>query len=205
MRKRLTKRTKEQKSKQVPGQKRGRGRPRHFTFEQVAEALRRSGGLKTRACEILRKAYGEAHDAPLARKYYCETINRYIRHYPELNQVIAEIEEKTLDLAEGKLVKAMRNERRKDHMRAVTFFLTMKGKRRGYVTRSEITGADGAPIRTVSEEVIDLSKLSDDELDQLERIYAKAGVTELPGPTPNGHTPASHGGNGSYPAGEGST
>lgn len=55
---------------------------------------------------------------------------------------------------------------------AVKYTLSTKGKARGYVERQEVTGKDGGPIETKTE--ADLSKLSDEQLVQLEELIRHA-------------------------------
>ena len=183
----------------------GRGKSRDFyTVRQVADALRATGGIMSRAARKLKDETGLGHYNK------SDMIRSYIDRYPELQEVMQDIESRTLDLAESKLIRAMRDEKRRDHLRAVCFYLKHKGKVRGYVGRSEVTGADGVPL--YPERHIDLSRLTNEELEDLERLYAKAEI-ERPGSSggppdgrPNGSTPPETGsGNGRDPAGESST
>ena len=165
-----------------------------YSVKQVADALRATGGIMTQAANLLKDATGLGH---LNKS---DMIKRYIDQYPELQAVMVSIESETLDLAESKLIAAMRAEGRRDHLRAVCFYLKHKGRGRGYVGRSEVTGADGQPL--YPERHVDLSRLTDGELAELERLHAKA---EVEPPTGNPDTPptGSVAGNGRDPAGAG--
>ena len=161
----------------------------YYSVRQVADALRATGGIMTQAARLLKEATGLGH------LHKSDMIRRYIEKHPELQEVMADIESRTLDLAETKLIAAMKHDGRKDHLRAVCFYLKHKGKGRGYVGRQEVTGADGQAL--YPERHIDLSRLTDKELADLERLYAKA---EVEGPTgqPDGtqRAPARGRGNG---------
>lgn len=70
-----------------------------------------------------------------------------------------------LSLAESSLKKGLRL----NEAWATTFALKTKGKNKGWSERTEVTGKDGAPL-------IDLSLLSESELEQLERLQRKATI-----------------------------
>ena len=96
------------------------GRPPKYTESQIIEALRQSGGILAAACRLL----GCARN----------TLRRYIRESPALQSAVAEINEQTLDLAEGQLLSKISE----GHMTAIIFYLKTKGKHRGYVERAVI-------------------------------------------------------------------
>src|SRR5580693_3731296 len=111
-----------------------------FTHDQIEAALRASAGILSAA----------------ALKLGCttRTIRNYLDRSEQLREVEAEIVDQNLDLAETKLLTAIRD----GNLTAVIFYLKTKGKARGYTERSEVTGADGGPI--------DVTKLSDEELER---------------------------------------
>lgn len=53
--------------------------------------------------------------------------------YPELVEIITEEREKTIDIAESRLIKLIKD----DDVGAIKFFLSTQGKDRGYSTRTE--------------------------------------------------------------------
>jgi hypothetical protein len=110
-----------------------------FSPEIVEAALRASAGIRSAA----------------AAKLGCSvsTISNYIARYARLRAVEAEIVEQNLDLAETKLLMAIREGR----LPAVIFYLKTKGKGRGYTEREALAPAE--------EERIDVRKLSDEELE----------------------------------------
>ena len=66
--------------------------------------------------------------------------------YPELEVAREEAFEALLDMAENNLMKNVR----KGHAGSIFFTLKTRGKSRGYVERTETTGADGVPLIDLS-------------------------------------------------------
>jgi hypothetical protein len=118
-----------------------------LTAKRVEKALRGAGGLKT----VTAKSLG-CHRA---------TLYRFLERHPKLIEIAGEIDEETKDLAEGKVLDAIKS----GCMQTVRWFLETKGKDRGYTRRVENTGKDGGPIATQA--APDLSKLTNEELDIL--------------------------------------
>ncbi len=108
-----------------------------YSVNAIAEALRASAGIYSAA----------------AAKIGCapNTVRNYVLRHPELQEVVDEVRENTLDLAESQLLKALGD----GNLTAVIFFLKCRGKQRGYVERAELTGANGGPIETHSLDDID--------------------------------------------------
>ena len=124
-----------------------RQRPRGtLTVANVAAALRSSAGIRSEAARKL--------------KVTSPAITQFIHKHPEINDIIAEIEEGLLDLSESKLVGCIQ----RSEFPAIKFYLERKGRHRGYASRYEVTGANGGPI-----ELKDLSGFSDEQLAILER------------------------------------
>lgn len=105
-----------------------------------------------------------------ARKIGMAPVSLYerIRTTPSLQQVVAEEREALTDTAEVALGDAIIN----GAPWAITFYLKTQGRKRGYAERHEHSGPDGGPIVLVG--VPDLTKLSADELEVLERLLARA-------------------------------
>lgn len=108
-----------------------------FTAEQVAEALRKSSGIKAAA----------------ARALGCDwkTVDRYVRTYATVRQAHDEATEVLLDVAEGHLASAVR----RGEWEQVKYYLNAKGKSRGY----------GIERRQVENDPIDWALVDDDTLD----------------------------------------
>jgi hypothetical protein len=81
-----------------------------------------------------------------------QAVHKFIRSDPGLSALLDAERERVLDLVEHSLVqRAMAGE-----AWAVCFYLKTQGKRRGYVERQELTGAEGGPVRVrVAEELVD--------------------------------------------------
>lgn len=84
----------------------------------------------------------------------------------EFRESCKDIEERNLDLAEMKLLNAIREGKTAE----LIFYLKTKGKKRGYVERQEITGIDGQKLFEVR--IIDTIPLLEDsdETTELENI-----------------------------------
>ena len=79
--------------------------------------------------------------------------------------------EELVDLAEAKLLEGIRAG---EHP-SITLYLEAKGRDRGYGRKVEVSGTPGGePIAVSAVSAIDYSKLSLEELDQLEAIMSKA-------------------------------
>ena len=93
----------------------------------ILEALEMSLGVVTTAC----KKVG------IGRTIFYE----WLKEDEEFKEAVDEISNVTLDFAESQLHKQIAA----DSTAATIFYLKTKGKKRGYVERQEITGADGMP------------------------------------------------------------
>ena len=93
----------------------------------LIEALEKSLGIVTTACK----------QVGIGRT----TFYNYYNDDQEFKNQVDDIANMSLDFAESKLLEQI-----KDNSTAATiFYLKTKGKKRGYVERQEITGADGVP------------------------------------------------------------
>ncbi len=72
------------------------------------------------------------------------------KKHPEIQKAIEDARERTTDLAEGKLFQKI-NE---GDNTAILFYLKTQAKKRGYVERQEVTGAEGGEltVRVVRED-----------------------------------------------------
>jgi hypothetical protein len=70
----------------------------------------------------------------------------WLKNDPEYKAAVESVEDMVLDFAEGKLHGLID----KGDTAATIFYMKTKGKKRGYVERQEITGADNQPIITIS-------------------------------------------------------
>lgn len=76
-----------------------------------------------------------------------KTIWEWRKKNRHVDEAFTDVEESRLDLAECKLMEAIK----KGDAWAICFFLKCKGKSRGYVERQEITGKDGGALQAPEE------------------------------------------------------
>ena len=93
----------------------------------MVEALEKSLGVVTTACKTV----------GIARSTHYLWMNTD----DEYKQAVEDISEVALDFAESQLHKQIKE----GNSTSTIFYLKTKGKKRGYVERQEITGADGLP------------------------------------------------------------
>ena len=88
----------------------------------------------------------------------------WLEKYPDLAEPVEEQREYITDVAEEHHYKYVID----GNSKHVMFELRTRGKKRGYVERTETTGEDGGAIQ----QSIDLSALTDDDLRRLEQILS---------------------------------
>lgn len=130
-----------------------------LSIQQVASALEASGGIITAAAHVL-----GVHRA---------TIHRYINRYPELKEAKQEEAEKTKDLAEGHVLKAIKA----GDMHTVRWYLDRLGRDRGYGHRAEVSGLEGGPIQ-MQDATLDTSKLSTKALREIRNAAIAEAAAE---------------------------
>jgi hypothetical protein len=132
------------------------------TDAAIIEALRSSGGVVSVAAQLLGVAPS--------------TIRMRTSKDPVLKAAWLEVRDEALDLAEAKLLQAIRD----GDMRATMFFLKTQGRSRGYGHKVEasVTVRDHGP---------DVSGLSDEKLDEAvaHLIQRTGGPIEMPVPVGN--------------------
>lgn len=70
----------------------------------------------------------------------------WLKNDPDYKLAVDELDGSVLDFAEGQLHTLIKE----GDTAATIFFLKTKGKKRGYIERQEITGADNQPVITIS-------------------------------------------------------
>jgi len=108
----------------------------------IIEALEKSLGVVTTACKTV--GIGRT------------TFYGWLQDDPEFAKEVDDIQNIALDYAESQLHKQIG----KGNTSATIFYLKTKGKKRGYIERQEITGADGMPTN-FQIEIIDKTEDSD--------------------------------------------
>jgi len=115
---------------------------RHIKKESILKALEQSLGVVTMACK---KA-----DVPRSTFY------KWMNEDEDFAKSVKDIENIALDFAESQLHKQISE----NSTSATIFYLKTKGKKRGYIERQEITGADGMP-NNFQIEIIDKTEDTD--------------------------------------------
>ena len=108
----------------------------------IIEALEKSLGVVTTACKTV--GIGRT------------TFYGWLQDDAEFAKEVDDIQNIALDYAESQLHKQIGN----GNTSATIFYLKTKGKKRGYIERQEITGADGMPTN-FQIEIIDKTEDSD--------------------------------------------
>ena len=104
--------------------------------------------------QSLENSFGNISEACKKAKISRRSFYNYLRDDEEFKEAVEEIEESLIDLAESELY----NQISKENTTALIFFLKTKGKKRGYVERTEVINKP---------EDVDLSGLSTEELIEL--------------------------------------
>lgn len=94
----------------------------------MIEALEKSLGIVTTACK----------QVGIARVTHYDWMN----NDPEYKAAVESIADLALDFAESQLHKQIQN----GEVSSTIFYLKTKGKKRGYIERTELTGNEGQPI-----------------------------------------------------------
>jgi len=140
-------------------------------MQQVAEKkTNKVEAIKRALIEALQKNLGVVTASCKAVGVDRATFYRYVNSDPEFAAEVKAMDDFVLDFAESSLHKQIRE----GNTTATIFFLKTKGKKRGYIERQELTGAEGKPLSGQSK--TDYSKLSTKELEQLYGLLRKANT-----------------------------
>ena len=105
----------------------------------------------------LGRAFDEEKDRVTISRH---AIEKRIEHNETLQKHKANIDETILDSGEIKLLELVKE----GNLGAICFLLKCKGKKRGYIERQVVTGADGTPLVPEKPAKYDLSGLTPSEL-----------------------------------------
>lgn len=108
-------------------------RPCKITDDEIEEALRISHGLMASAAKVLTKA---------GHKITRQGVEFRVAGSKRLQEVARQEIETLTDFAESKLYELIQA----GDKTSIIFYLKCKGKSRGYIERSELTGADGSAL-----------------------------------------------------------
>jgi hypothetical protein len=115
------------------------------------EIYQKKGGIIYLACEA----------ANVGRTTYFA----WMKRDPQFAAAVKELDDYLLDFTESKLMEKIQS----GNLTAMIFYLKCKGKKRGWVERQEVTGAEGVPLVSgVSEE--EERRLRSLSVDDLKRI-----------------------------------
>lgn len=117
---------------------------KEYDITTIKKAIKNSKGLYT----------------VIAKKLRCEwhTAKKYVEMFDETKEAYNSELEKQLDITESKLFENIDD----NDDTAIIFYLKTKGKHRGYVERSEVTGPDGTALNIIVQ-----SKQAADEINKL--------------------------------------
>ena len=113
--------------------------------------------LKKRLVEALEKSLGVVTTACKQTEVNRSTFYEWYNKDEDFKKEVDSIGDIALDFAESQLHKQIQG----GNPTSTIFYLKTKGKRRGYVERQEITGADGSPT-SFKIEIIDTGETSDE-------------------------------------------
>lgn len=99
------------------------------------------------------------------------TIYRRIEQSNAVYEALWEARERVVDLAENRLYNILNDKNHPNHYACVTFVLDRLGKQRGWGKELSVSYMDKDRLL---EDEVDLNKLDDNELDQLEQLMLKA-------------------------------
>jgi hypothetical protein len=122
--------------------------------------------LKAKMVQALAQTYGRVTDAAKIVDIDRTTHYRWLKEDEEYRTAVESVGEVALDFVEGKLFELIEGAEREvmteagpimlketPNPTACIFYLKTKGKKRGYVERQEITGADGGAVTIVLSDV----------------------------------------------------
>ena len=112
-------------------------------LEKVRSA--KSDTLKKTLLECLDKSLGIVSHACKKANTTRKTFYQYCQEDPDFKSEVEDIAEKAIDFAESKLLESIKN----GSDTATIFYLKTKGKKRGYVERSEVDLSGAVKIKTV--------------------------------------------------------
>lgn len=121
----------------------------------MADIPQDSDSLKAKLLRALAETNGMISDSCAMVGCSRRTYYNYMRDDPEFAQAWDDIQEGLIDAAERAIAKLVN--KGPQTLDAAKFYLKTKGKKRGYVERNEVTGADGTPLQvniTVSNEEV---------------------------------------------------
>lgn len=128
---------------------------------QIKKATKKKPARKTIA-DVYEKKAANMSATAVALGVSRTTLYEWRQKDPKLDALMHEVEESLIDFTESKLLAQIKD----DNMTAIIFHLKTKGKKRGYTEGEEIA------VKQTND--LDLSGLSDEELDTMMTLLRKA-------------------------------
>ncbi|MBQ6067942.1 MAG: hypothetical protein IJK84_00425 [Bacteroidales bacterium] len=129
--------------------------------EQIKKATKKKPTRKAIA-DVYEKKAANMSATAIALGVSRTTLYEWREKDPKLDALMHEVEESLIDFTESKLLTQIKD----DNMTAIIFHLKTKGKKRGYT--------EGEEIEVKQTNDLDLSGLSDEELDTMMTLLRKA-------------------------------
>jgi hypothetical protein len=146
------------------------------TDAEIADAITRTRGIIAKAAALLSKGKSDksGYQISITRSAISQRINKK----EALREIHDEAAETMIDRTEDKLFQAIED----GNVTAIIFYLKCKGKHRGYIERQslEVSGPGGRAINVNQQSKADLTKLTDEEFENLVAISAKARGESAP-------------------------
>lgn len=101
---------------------------------------------KRKMLEALEKSLGIVTTAARVVGIHRDCHYRWMKEDDDYKAAVDSVNEGVIDFAESKLHNLIEN----GDTAATIFYMKTKGKKRGYIERQELTGADNQPIITIS-------------------------------------------------------
>ena len=114
------------------------------TISLSAQKERQKAEAKARFLFHLDECIGVVSYAALKAGIPRRTVYDWLEEDPEFQRSAKEVDHKQLDFVESKLLENIKT----NDTRAITFYLSTKGRHRGYTTRVELTTPPDQPINT---------------------------------------------------------
>lgn len=126
--------------------------------EQFFSILRENAGLFARTARAIKQQFGI--------KYTRQAVRKRALASPE---ILKDIEEENLDIAEEGLHTLMRSQNERIKLKAIELFLKTKGKKRGYVERQEMYHeANEAQPEEIEWRILTVKEIGNGETDHFE-------------------------------------
>lgn len=119
-------------------------------MQDFATILDEMDAPKKRILEALVKSRGIVSSACDAAQIPRSTFYLWCKDDPAFKLAVNDVQEVAIDFVEGQLFKLIES----SDTAATIFFMKTRAKARGYVERTEFTGADGGPVQVTGMTIV---------------------------------------------------